>query len=221
MASDYAAEAAPLTIVQNTTLLTASSNVDELLALDEAWTAYLISAQEGQIEKIDYHGLSDLSERMLAGLNELAQAIPTIRNVLDTQPDFVFDLGFRRIVEVFQGYELPGWLLSLPNGELARLTRSAWQLIGQQVSEERSILEYKRNLLTHGERCDPDLRLNFKCALAIAGVGIAGVLAGVGIVATHGAAAVAIGTGAGQAAIAAIGVIVNNNCGPGPIQATT
>jgi hypothetical protein len=207
--------------VQNTTLLTASSNVNELLALDEAWTAYLISAQQGQIEEIDYPGLLDLSERMLAGLNELAQAIPTIRNVLDPQPDFVFDAGFRRIVDVFQGYELPGWLLSLPNGEPARLTRSAWQWIGQQVSEERSILEYKRNLLTHGERCDPDFRLNFKCTLAIAGVGIAGVVAAVGVVATHGAAAVAIGTGAGQAAIAAISVIVNNNCGPGPIQAST
>ena len=88
--SDSAAAVAPLSFAQNTALLTASSNVTELLALDEAWTVYLTSVQEGRIEEIDYRGLLDLSERMLAGLDELAQATPTIRDILDPQPDLIF-----------------------------------------------------------------------------------------------------------------------------------
>ena len=217
LVSDSAAAVAPLSFAQNTALLTASSNVTELLALDEAWTVYLTSVQEGRIEEIDYRGLLDLSERMLAGLDELAQATPTIRDILDPQPDLIFDVGFRRIVESLQGYELFGWLLSLPSGELARLTRSAWQWIGEEVGEERSILEYKRNLLANGERCDPDFRLRFKCVLALAGVGMAGAVAGIGVVATLGVAG-AIGIGVGAAAIGTGKVILENACGDGPIK---
>lgn len=217
MASDSAAAAAPLPVAQNTILLMASSNVTTLLALDEAWTVYLTSAQEGRIQEIDYRGLLDLSERMLAGLDELAQGTPTVREVLDSLPDFVFDVGFRRIAERFHGDELFGWLLSLPSGELARLTRSAWQWIGQEVGQERSVLAYKQNLLANGQRCDPDFRLRFKCVLALAGAGVAGVAAGAGIVATLGAGA-AIGIGVAAAAIPACQAILSNACGDGPIQ---
>jgi hypothetical protein len=217
LASDSAAAVAPLSVAQNTTLLTASSNVTNLLALDETWTVYLTSAREGRTAPIDYYGLLDLSERMLAGLDELAEATPSIRNVLDPQPDFVFDVGFRRIAESFQGHVAFGWLLSLPPGELARLTRSAWRWIGEQVWEERSILEHKQHLLANGERCDPDFRLRFKCVLALAGAGMAGAVAGIGVVATLGTGA-AIGIGVGAAAIPACQAILSNACGDGPIQ---
>lgn len=154
---------------------------------------------------------------MLAGLDELAQATPAIRDILGPLPDFVFDVGFRRIVEELQGYELFGWSLSMPSSELARLIRSAWQWIGEEVGEERSILEDKRTLLATGQRCDPDFRLRFKCVLALAGAGLAGVVAGAGVVATLGAGA-AIGIGAAAAAVATGKAILSNACADGPIQ---
>jgi hypothetical protein len=217
LTSESAAAVAPLSITQNTILLAASSNITSLLGLDETWTVYLTSAQEGRIQEIDYRGLLDLSERMLAGLDELEQSVPRVRDVLGSQPDAVFDIGSHRIVEGLPGYELFGWLLSLPSGELARLTRSAWRWIDEEVGEERSILEYKRNLLANGQRCDPDFRLRFKCVLALASAGIAGVAAGAGTVATLGVGA-AIGLGVAAAVIPACQAIITNACGDGPIQ---
>jgi hypothetical protein len=217
LTSESAAAVAPLSITQNTILLAASSNITSLLGLDEAWTVYLTSAQEGRIQEIDYRGLLDLSERMLAGLDELEQTAQRVRDVLGSQPDAVFDIGSQRIVEGLPGYEPFGWLISLPSSELARLTRSAWRWIDEEVGEERSILENKRNLLANGQRCDPDFRLRFKCVLALASAGIAGVAAGAGTVATLGVGA-AIGLGVAAAVIPACQAIIANACGDGPIQ---
>jgi len=93
-----------------------------------------------------------------------------------------------RLRDQYGPAELFDWLLGDESARtsLREVFLSAWNWIGDNVADERDILQGKREILSTGNLCDPDLRLRFKCILVVAGIGAATVLAAAGVVATLG-----------------------------------
>jgi hypothetical protein len=206
--------ARPLSIAESTFLLKVCYHVADLLALDEIWTEYLTAAQESRVNDVDFAGLIELSALMLDDLVELEQIGPGVRNLLGSQYDETVYQGLLRLREQYGPAEIFDWLLgdafagSSPRDGFL----SAWNDVLDEISDEKTILSAKRETLSSGDLCDPDLRFRFRCLLVVAGMGAGAVISGAGVVATLGLAAT-VGLGALAVAGSAALVWKDSGCG--------
>ncbi len=187
-----------LSLTEEMSLQVALSTIDQLLQLDYLWSTYLTYG-EASLGRLDPSGLLEIARRMSLGIEESALAAIDIRTALDGQSDEVIAAGLDRLnLEAVQATDDLG---DSPDTENEETTALIWlrdqvglksfvinvcTSIDQQCPEEQQTLQQKRLLLQSGEWPDPDLRLNFKCLLSIAGLGAAGAIAGAGAVATFG-----------------------------------
>jgi hypothetical protein len=185
-----------LTLDETARLTTAASALGNLLALDEVWTVYLEAAREGAVDEIDFASLIDLAGTIEAILGFVGSIVEPSIETLAGQDDDAFRIGIERLTEQMGSTELGEWILGDGLGSPLRDSFiSAWRWIGDNLDDEVAVLRDKRELLSGGELCDPDLRFRFRCLVVIAGFGATAVLGGAGVVATLGLATT-IGLGA-------------------------
>jgi hypothetical protein len=209
----------PLTIEESADLLQTSERVVSLLALDELWSVSLTAAQGSRAVEVDLSGLLRLSERMLDGLSEIAEALPRAAELVSSQPERTFRVGLRRLSDQYGSTELFDWLLADESAKnspsLREVFVSAWNWIGDNIVEEQNILRSKQATLAAGNLPDPDLRLRFKCILVVAGLGAGTVLAAAGVVATLG---IGVTVGLGVLAVAGGTALAWDNTGCGKVR---
>lgn len=212
-------DARPLTIEESADLLQTSERVVSLLALDELWSVSLTAAQGSRAVEVDFSGLLRLSERMLDGLSEIAEALPRAADLVSSQSERTLGVGLQRLSDQYGPTELFDWLLggesTKTSSSLREVFLSAWNWIGDNIAEEQDILRSKQGTLETGNLPDPDLRLRFKCILVVAGLGAATVLAAAGVVATLG---IGVTVGLGALAVAGGTALAWDDSGCGKVR---
>lgn len=183
--------------------LAAMAQVQQLLALDDMWTAYLQAARAEVLTDVPFEGLQGIAADMRLLLETLAPTAGEVRGALDRHSDEAIN---HLLVEVRESQPsaagLLDWLLAggfdgiSPRETLMR----ACDELQAETPAEIEILASKADLLARGELPDPDLRLSFRCLSTLVGVGAFAALAAAGAVTVIGvipAAALGVLGGAG------------------------
>ncbi len=167
-----------------------ATNVQRLSALDDVWTGYLGSKPEAARIEGDRPELTQLVSEMTVLIDDIAKDSHGLRNAIRELPA---DFEKQALAHIRCQPPLGESIMEmLPEGLILSETTAACAIIEEEAASEAAELRAKLDRLLREGYTPGDLGPRFKCAILLAGAGVAIVGVGLTLVAPVPGAAVTI-----------------------------